>query len=126
MKKSKNPKTWSEFIEKDNRAIIYNLEATYNEYQPHSTSYTPIEKSALALLKIHQLIEVGYGGNVTRSDYIDIHKKAWGIDYDFLRNDFHPSTICYSLVAFHTEEQAKEFLSYPENIQLLKDYFQVN
>lgn len=125
MKKSKNPKTWSEFIEKDNRAITYNLEATYNECQPHSTSYTPIEKSALALLKIHQLIEVGYGGNVTRSDYIDIHKKAWGIDYDFLRNNFYPSTICYSLVAFHTEEQAKEFLSYPENIELLKAYYMI-
>ena len=28
-------------------------------------------------------------------------------------------------IAFHTIEQANEFISYPENIQLLKDYFMV-
>lgn len=123
MKKSKNPKTWSEV--KDKHIYHFKICNDLIELEDSAKILSPIEKSALALLKIYQLIEVGYGGNVTRSDYIDIHKKAWGIDYDFLRNNFHPSTICYSLVAFHTEEQAKEFLSYPENIQLLKDYYMI-
>lgn len=29
-------------------------------------------------------------------------------------------------IAFRTEVQASEFLEYPENIQLLKDYFMIN
>ena len=131
---SKDQRDWNKWIEEQNPKTpkIWNDMTKCNvEVWQHISRMDygptePIVKSVLALLKIHQLIEVGYGGNVTRSDYIDIHKKAWGIDYDFLRNNFHPSTICYSLVAFHTEEQAKEFLSYPENIQLLKDYFQVD
>lgn len=128
--KSKVPKTWSDYIitNRDNfkKGICdYCIDVTGTGNNGWTRRNTPIEKSALALLKIHQLIEVGYGGNVTRSDYIDIHKKAWGIDYDFLRNNFYPSTICYSLVAFHTEEQAEEFLKYPENVQLLKDYFMI-
>ena len=28
-------------------------------------------------------------------------------------------------IAFHTKKQANEFIRYPENIQLLKDYFMV-
>ena len=35
------------------------------------------------------------------------------------------TTNCIHTIAFHTKEQAKEFLSYSENIKLLKDYFMV-
>lgn len=124
----KVPKTWSEFVEKDNRAITYNLEVTYNEYQPHSTSYTPIEKSALALLKINQLIEVGYGGNVTNEDW----KNPYLAKYDIIPDTAHSDKLCVrcvgfvkSVIAFYTKEQAEEFLSKPENVQLLKDYFMI-
>lgn len=122
------PKTWSEFVEKDNRAITYNLEATYNEYQPHSTSYTPIEKSALALLKIHQLIEAGYGG-VASATEASVNNKLCYFSYDYTTNEFEvtplTSRITSQFILFHTKEQAKEFLKYPENIQLLRDYFMI-
>lgn len=125
--KSKVPKTWSEFVEKDNRAITYNLEATYNEYQPHCTSYTPIEKSALTLLKIHQLIEVGYGGNPSTKEKINRDNSLYEISID---SDGELTVEYLALptnhIAFRTKEQAEEFLSYLENIQLLKDYFMIN
>lgn len=122
------PKTWSELIEKDSRAITYNLEATYNEYQPHSTSYTPIEKSALALLKIHQLIEVGYGGNISSAEWKNKKVSKFLIHwcYDYKELIIHETFIYASPIAFHTKRQAEEFLKHPENIQLLKDYFMID
>lgn len=32
----------------------------------------------------------------------------------------------FSPIMFHNHEQAEEFLLYPENVQLLKDYFQIS
>ena len=100
----KVPKTWSEFVEKDNRAITYNLEVTYNEYPP---------------------VEVGYGGNVTNEDW----KNPYLAKYDIIPDTAHSDKLCVrcvgfvkSVIAFYTKEQAEEFLSKPENVQLLKDY----
>lgn len=96
---------------------------------------TPIEISALALLKIHQLIEVGYGGNVTDKEWRNTDIQKW---YFVPNTIYSPDEgnnmweVVYTqmylnkrIFAFHTKEQAEEFLSYPENIQLLKDYFMI-
>ena len=92
-----------------------------------STGISPIEKSAIALLKIRQLIEVGYGGNVTHDEWVNDIKEnnLWSVYFDYYDNEFYPIFTAghFTHVAFHTKEQAEEFLSYPENIQLLKDYF---
>lgn len=121
---TKVPKTWSEidkvFLNQDVLDAIETLE-----------SQTPIIsddislKSALALLKIHQLIEIGYGGNVTNEEWDS--KKEWFVItcYDFETSEIVLSNK-RSHIAFHTREQAEEFLSHPENIQLLKDYFMIN
>lgn len=123
--KSKTSKTWS-----DSLFTVYELSYIDNDkdYVLTSTGISPIERSALALLKIHQLIEVGYGGNVINDEWInrDITKyfisfgndNIIGIEKTILSEEF-------SHIAFHTKEQAKEFLKYPENIQLLKDYFMI-
>lgn len=66
--KLKVPKTWSDMKECEVEVFSYMS-------RMYGNPITPIVKSAIALLKIYQLIEKGYGGNVTRSDYIDIHKK---------------------------------------------------
>lgn len=94
------------------------------DYEPTE----PIVKSAIALLKIHQLIEVSYGGNVINDEWIDRDITKYfisfgndniiGIEKTILSEEF-------SHIAFHTKEQAEEFLSYPENIELLKDYFMI-
>lgn len=127
--KSKVPKTWSELV-KHIQPILY-AEISHKS-DGHYTSVsedcgnTPIEKSALALLKIHQLIEVGYGGNVNDWEWKDMSITKWRIGFDCdgeIMIDYCVSPIAYTPIAFHTKEQAEEFLKYPENIQLLKDYF---
>lgn len=88
---------------------------------------TPIEKSALAILKIRDLIEIGYGGNVSTKDWNKQSIPKWVIDFgehfDDIRVTFTASPQFYSHIAFYSEKQAKEFLKYPENVQLLKEYF---
>lgn len=55
------PKTWSEFIKTGN--------ISYSACTHIEDDNTPIIKAAKALLKIHQLIEVGYGGNITDEEW---------------------------------------------------------
>ena len=86
---------------------------------------TSIEKSALALLKIYQLIEVGYGGNISSEEW---NNNEWKFTYQYTKTgiDIISTRISKYIIVFHTKEQAEEFLSYPENIQLLKDYFMID
>ena len=121
----KVPKTWSEIKKEErfqgNAVIVVNKEELIE---------TPIIKSANALLKIHQLIDIGYGGNVTDEEW-DIQNTKYTIRpfhytthyFDIITTTYYPDK-CH--IAFHTMEQAEEFLKYPENIQLLKDYFMIN
>lgn len=117
--KHKVPKTWSELV-KAKQADIYTVQCNAFVYKNNPD----IVKSALALLKIHQLIEVGYGGNVSRKElktpiekYLIIYNGRNLVVNCYLYGFFH--------IAFHTKEQAEEFLKYPENVQLLKDYFMI-
>lgn len=119
--KPKVPKTWNELVT-NKQVDIYTIQCNAFVYKNNPN----IIKSALALLKIHQLIEVGYGGNVTNEEwYNDLEPKF--IIVEKSKEDF--ADVCVrkqthrTPIAFHTSEQAEEFLSYPENIQLLKDYF---
>lgn len=115
--KPKVPKTWSEMKH-------YNVEVWQHisnmDYEPTE----PIVKSALALLKIHQLIKVGYGGNAIKTS----DNNTICIIYDVNTSTFMIN-VCSSLwrshIMFHTREQAEEFLEHIDNIQLLKDYFMI-
>lgn len=141
---SKDQRDWNKWFEEQNPKVSktwsdtrFNSSFTFYElsyidkdkdYVLTSTGISSIERSALALLKIHQLIEVEYGGNVTNEEWKNTTKLKWYFvpniadlfdvmcsqNYNKKRN-----------IAFHTEEQAKEFLKYPENFQLLKDYFMI-
>ena len=127
--KPKVPKTWSELYNNDD-CTIYNLSKIDRVGCDVEIDGTPIEKSALALLKIHKLIEVGYGGNITKEEWknnITI-KFTIVLVYNTTNNKFEfiiHETTCINIIAFHTKEQAKEFLSKPENVELLKDYFMI-
>lgn len=126
--KSKLPKTWND-IKHCNVEVWKHI--SWMNYEPTE----PIVKSALALLKIHQLIEVGYGGNITDEEWRNINIKK----YYFVPNtEYSPDEgdnmweIVYAQTypnkrtfAFRTSEQAEEFLSYLENVKLLKDYFMI-
>lgn len=88
---------------------------------------TPIIKSAIALLKIHRLIEYGYGRNVTDKEWTPVHVYHYTINYNKYKRkfDIYESQNNKYHVTFHTKNQAEEFLSHPENVELLKDYFMI-
>lgn len=127
-KQKQVPKTWNELQDR------LGIQFMFTDYKEHNRGENmnihpnkPIEKSALALLKIHQLIEVGYGGNITKEEFKNDEYK-FIIFVDISINELNITSICHntpSPIAFHTREQAKEFLSKPENVQLLKDYFMI-
>lgn len=131
----KSSKTWSQYI-KNNTIRPYAALINTKGYTIADTPIgdTPIEKSALALLKIYQLIEVGYGGYPTKEDYDKTnYERLWTVriyktdDNDFIFSAMPLDGECFkNNIAFHTKKQTNEFISYPENIQLLKDYFMIN
>lgn len=112
------PKTWSEYINSE----YYEWDEVIGSL---SMQDKPIYKFMFALYKIHQLIEVGYSGNVTNEEWNNIGLKKYviiplGISF-VVDEKMYPSE--KSHITFHTQEQAKKFLKYPENVQILKDYF---
>lgn len=81
---------------------------------------------ALATLQIAKLIELGYGGMVTEEEWKDnniekycVYSTAGKIHYDGF------NTYDCRFVAFHTSEQRKEFMSYPENVKLVEQYYMI-
>ena len=108
-------KTWSD-IEKNSKK--YYLKYIYKHLDHHCSlcEYSPIEKSAIAFLKIKQVIEDCYGGNTPVGFSINVDDEGFSV---------YNTYTYYKLFAFHTREQAEEFLSYPENIQLLKDFYMI-
>ncbi len=121
------PKTWDEL----KKLSIYDsciLKESIGSIASTNIDNTPIEKSAIALLKICQLIKVGYGSNVTKEEWETL-EDIYVIEYypydDEIKIVKHSSLKAFSHIAFHNKEQAVEFLSYIENENLIKDYFMI-
>lgn len=78
----------------------------------------------IATYKIAKLIEHGYGGLVTDEEWCNDIIKDCAVRYESeirhacMIND-------YEFIAFHTNEQYKEFMSYPENVELVKQYYMI-
>lgn len=127
-KQKQVPKTWNELQDRLGIQFMFTDCKEHNRGENMNIHPNkPIEKSALALLKIHQLIEVGYGGNITKEEFKNNEYK-FIISVDISINELNIISICHNTpnpIAFHTREQAKEFISKPENIELLKDYFMI-
>lgn len=131
--KPKVPKTWNELV-KQGQSKLLGIATIGDMYinvtiaagnKRETFKETLIEKSALALLKIHQLIEVGYGGNITKEEWDDDNIIKYTIKS--CCNDIVSCSTdeIFSHIAFHTERQRDEFLSYPENLQLVKDFYMI-
>lgn len=81
-----------------------------------------------ALYKILTLIKECYGGLVTKEEWAsDCPKFVISPYHNELKTyfDFSMTTGDNSLIAFHTEEQAKKFLIHEKNVELLKTYFMI-
>ena len=78
-------------------------------------------KSALAMAQISQLMPY-YGGEITKEEWSDDNLPKYTIFR--MQNHYEVEVVykTYNLLAFHTKEQRDGFLSFPENVQLVKDY----
>lgn len=82
-------------------------------------------KSALALAQISQLMPY-YRGEITDEEWRDVKLKKYGVIY---YNNKIATNIYYDtkqIIGFHTEEQLNRFLSFPENMQLIRDLYMVD
>ena len=82
-------------------------------------------KSALAMAQISQLLPY-YGGEITKEEWNDADLPKYVIFR--MKNHYETGLIynTYDLLAFHTKEQGDRFLSFPENVQLVKDYLMID
>ena len=67
-----------------------------------------------------------YGGEITNEEWNNKNTKRYGIGVS--RSTIYKITVftAKNILTFHTEEQLDRFLSFPENIQLVKDLYMMN
>lgn len=113
------PKTWNQLETKYKHLINKSIYAEI-KYKENISDLTPIQKSCLALLKLNQLIEFGYGGNPTNSE-LNLNKTY------YITSDFCISTMCdldrKQMICFRNKYQAEEFLKHIENQKLVAEYY---
>lgn len=82
-------------------------------------------KSALALAQISQLMPY-YGGEITDEEWRNVKLRKYGV---LFYNSKIATNVYYDtkqMIGFHTEKQVNKFLSFPENVQLIKDLYMVD
>lgn len=82
-------------------------------------------KSALAKAQISQLMPY-YGGEITKEEWGDFDLAKYVITRCGNDSETGVARSYYEFLAFHTEEQRDRFLSFPENVQLVKDYLMID
>lgn len=82
-------------------------------------------KSALAMAQISQLMPY-YGGAITNAEWDDFDLTKYVITRCGNDSETGAAHSYYEFLAFHTEEQRDRFLSFPENVQLVKDYLMID
>ena len=85
-----------------------------------------LREKLIATYKIEKLIEHAYGGKITSEEWRNRDKVKYYIaDDEYDEFDIY-STYNKNLtdfICFHTRQQAIDFLFYPENRQLVKQYY---
>lgn len=114
------------------------VEDNYVEYQKYVAVSNDIEEGIiniedklrlklLATYRIAKLIELGYGGLIDNKEWenTNIHKYyvSCYIDENKSELDIGISWREKYFIAFHTNEQREEFMSYESNIKLVEQYY---
>lgn len=82
-------------------------------------------KAALALAQISQLMPY-YDGEITNEEWLDKKiPKFTLVEWDGEIVE-HVSYMRKEFISFHTKEQMEKFMSFPENVQLVKDYYMID
>ena len=116
--KPKVPKTWDDV--KNSYPKTYGNE-NIDLFPYHEFAWDiKLTRKNIATLKISKLIELGYGGLVNEEECQD----GWEITP--IQNELviqHSFTSDKPFVFFHTQQQAEEFMSYLENVELIRQYY---
>lgn len=84
-----------------------------------------IADKMIATAKISKIIELGYGGVVSKEEWEDdkIRKYVvkWCAPDKHPYNDWETRRKCF--IAFHTPEQRDEFMSWASNMKLVEQYY---
>lgn len=89
---------------------------------------TPFERAAVAMMKINTLIDKFYGGIFSQQEWDDEDLEKFAISPNgYIQNKVDFTIVCVwfdmFVPAFRSQELAEKFLSYPENVELLKDLY---
>lgn len=81
----------------------------------------------IATYKIAKLIEFGYGGMMTEEEWKDGTVKFVIKCTPNEKSYLYEDEICNDIefIAFHTYKQREEFMSYPENVKLVEQYYMI-
>lgn len=133
--KPKIPKTWRDIEEYHTNVDLALANAQKNLAQ---YSHCPIQYivKCIATLKIQKLIELGYGGMVTEEEWelsssYENDTVIWSIICEYMFEEKEPHLPIVSnwaqpcLISFRTQQQAEEFMSHSENVELVKQYYMI-
>lgn len=87
-----------------------------------------LNKKLAATFQIKLLIELGYGGIVTDEEWRNYKRERfWGVECEEHTGSLVITPIegVRAFPSFHTQQQAEEFMSYPENVELVKQYHMI-
>lgn len=86
-------------------------------------------RKMIATLEISKLIELGYGGMITDEEWEDISITKYVIEPTSNNNKkfiiIAKAGTYHNFISFHTLQQAEKFMSYPENVGLVKQYYMI-
>lgn len=117
-------KTWAD-IEKEHPGHFCRSNAPNPMFIPSAELRDKLLKKTIATYKIATLIELGYGGMVTEEEWIDENLNKYYIEFveepsiNCSRNDYR------QFISFHSRDLAEEFMSYSENVELVKQYYMI-
>ena len=119
-------RTWDDVNKMDNRYHRFIDDIIRNGYM--SLWNNEAISKVIASLKISKLIELGYGGMVTDNEWKDnTIEKYCIVPCDSKLSKYkiisHVDIGNYHFIAFHTIQQAVNFISYHENVQLISHYY---
>lgn len=106
---------------------VKDIDELYEKW-PSTELDDKVEEMCSAATQISKLIEFGYGGVVTDTEWEECINEGTGV-YTIVWNPLYKSfhIKCESeykcFLAFHTMQQAQDFMSYQENIELLRQYY---
>lgn len=123
-------KTWED-VKTVNNLSMQEYENSFDERSVEFYNEEPkLYNKLIATYKIAKLIELGYGGMVTEEEYI-LNEHSTDDDFWSIwmngKGEIECTKVenCRELLTFHTREQAEDFMSYSENIKLIKQYFMI-